>query len=825
MNTPLRPVPLVGSLVLVAVLALPLQAQDRGTPNQANWSQLERFSSDNLDRFVHSQSVQSNWIHETDSLWYQWEDSRGTRYHLVDPAGPGKGFLFDHERMAALLSEELESYLEAHELPISEIEFAEEADRFTFEAEDVRFEYHLDDQTLENLGEVEEDEEEEDEREWRSFSPDSTAYVYAEEHNLYFVEIIDEEEQDAVQVTDDGEEDYGFGSREVDEDEEEDIDPTDFRVRPNVNWSEDSRAFSVTRTDRRHVSELYLVDSLEEPRPSLESYRYSMPGEEDVPQVELHTFNRDEVELRELDVDRYRDQRLMHIHWTNGSSDHLRLVRRARSQRALELIEVDMATDGVRVLLTEAVDKGHLRTQSPRYLDEDNTGDFLWYSRRTGWAHYYRYGHDGNLLNPLTSGSWNVLSISEVDEDDDRVWFTAVGREEAQNPYYRHLYRVEADGSGLTLLDRGAADQRSSLSPSNRFILTNSSRVDMAPRAVLRDGNGEVILELEEMDVSELEEFGWRLAETFVVKAADGVTDIYGNMWKPFDFDPERSYPVIAHVYPGPQTESVRTTFGATLSQQELAQLGFIVIQIGNRGGSPLRSAAYHSFGYFDLRDYGLADKKAGIQELGKRHSWIDVDRVGIYGHSGGGFMTAAALMVPPYNEFFSVGASSAGNHDNNVYNQNWSEQHHGLEVKCVPPEATAEDDDEGVANGNGNGDEAETRRRRVRTVPNEDHCEADEELQFEIEVPANHEVAENLKGRLLLVHGDMDSNVHHAGTMRLARELIRNEKRFDFMMFPGMRHGFGEYSSYWQRMMQEYFAEHLLGDYYRSSADMNELP
>jgi dipeptidyl aminopeptidase/acylaminoacyl peptidase len=346
---------------------------------------------------------------------------------------------------------------------------------------------------------------------------------------------------------------------------------------------------------------------------------------------------------------------------------------------------------------------------------------------------------------------------------------------------------VGLDGKGIATCDPGDADHGTSLSPSKKFMVDVFSRTDMAPKAILMDETGKPVMDLESMDVTKLLEMGWKLPEVFTVKAADGVTDITGNMWKPADFDPKRKYPIIAHVYPGPQTESVTATFSASGNNQRLANLGFIVIQIGNRGGNPARSNAYHSYGYFNLRDYALADKKFGIEQLAAKHPWVDVDRVGIYGHSGGGFLTAAALLLPPYNEFFKVGVSSAGNHDNNVYNQNWSEQHHGL--KEVPVK-----DKDGKDTG---------------------------EKKFEIKVPANHELAANLKGKLLLVHGDMDNNVHHAGTMRLVNGLIKANKRFDFMLLPGKAHGFGDMQQYFQQMLMEYFAEHLLGDNYRDSADM----
>jgi dipeptidyl aminopeptidase/acylaminoacyl peptidase len=317
-------------------------------------------------------------------------------------------------------------------------------------------------------------------------------------------------------------------------------------------------------------------------------------------------------------------------------------------------------------------------------------------------------------------------------------------------------------------------------------------------------------MELEEMDLTRLKEIGWKPPERFVVKAADGITDIFGNIWKPFDFDPARQYPLIAYVYPGPQTESVNSSFVAGGVPQQLAQLGFIVIQIGNRGGSPQRSNAYHSFGYYNLRDYALADKKTGIEQLAARHPWIDLDRVGIYGHSGGGFLTAAALLQPPYNDFFKVGVSSAGNHDNNIYNQNWSEQHHGLRI--IPDSVRTR------------ADSARARAAMARTgagavIP--DTLTDEEKLRYEIKVPTNAELAANLKGKLLLVHGDMDNNVHPANTTRLVNALIKANKRFDMMMLPGKAHGFADMQPYFNRMLMEYFAEHLMGDYYRGAAEI----
>jgi dipeptidyl aminopeptidase/acylaminoacyl peptidase len=351
--------------------------------------------------------------------------------------------------------------------------------------------------------------------------------------------------------------------------------------------------------------------------------------------------------------------------------------------------------------------------------------------------------------------------------------------------------------------------------------------VNAPAKSVLRDAFGREVMQLEEMDISRLLEMGWQPPERFVVKAADGVTDIYGNMWKPFDFDSTRKYPIIAHVYPGPQTESVVSSFTPGGTPQQLAQLGFIVIQIGNRGGSPQRSNAYHSFGYFNLRDYALADKKTGIEQLAARHRWIDITRVGIYGHSGGGFLTAAAMLQPPYNDFFKVGVSSAGNHDNNIYNQNWSEQHHGLKLvaqKADSARARGRRTTAGSGSGTGAGDGDGNGGTGNGTDDTglADTVSAEDSMRFEIKVPTNAELAENLKGKLLLVHGDMDNNVHPGNTIRLVNALIKANKRFDMMMLPGKAHGFADMQPYFTRMMFEYFTEHLLGDYYRAGAEIH---
>ncbi len=332
-----------------------------------------------------------------------------------------------------------------------------------------------------------------------------------------------------------------------------------------------------------------------------------------------------------------------------------------------------------------------------------NGGDFIWFSERDGWGHYYLYSYDGTLKRELTPGEWRADVVVAVDSIKGFAWFRGEGREPGENLYNTHLYRVNLLDGSSTLMDPGNYSHTSVVSKNNKYVVDISSRIDSVPRMQLRDGStGKLIMDLETADLSRLIEAGWRYPIAFQTVAADGVTPIYGNMWKPFDFDSTKKYPLIANVYPGPQTESVTTAFTAGGGPQQLAQLGFIVIQIGNRGGTPARSAAYQDFSYFNMRDYALADKKTGIEQLASRYKWIDIDRVGIFGHSGGGFLTAAAMLLPPFNEFFKVGVSESGNHDNNIYNQNWAEQYHGL--KWVAAADTARSDGRGTLEGSQRG-------------------------------------------------------------------------------------------------------------------------
>jgi len=816
-----------------------------------NFDLAARFAPYQWSDLTHSTSVRPNWIGETDRFWYQWDNSDGTFYYVVDPARATKRQVFDNDRIAAELTRITGDPFDGQHLPIRSISFIDES-TIQFEVQSTvdeeiedeeaevgeqqqeqqqrrpsrprtrkkvfHFEYDV---TSRTLRELEDYEEPRAQPAWAGVSPDSSVVVYSKECNLYsmgwddymkIVEARHEKEGEAAdsaemkveveetQLTTDGERGYCYGSEGRGQTDEEREKQWGKRQSAGIIWSHDSRYFAMTRRDQREVGDLWVIHVTGSGRPQLETYKYDMAGEENVTQTELLVYDTQGNEMKKIDDDPWKDESMgvwsdprpsgdryaarsgedeepRIRKWLSPNSNELYFFKASRDLHRIDVMVADPATGEVKTLIQERLNT-YQEQQDPRRLAN---GDLIWWSERDGWAHLYRYGADGTLKARLTEGPWHVDGIEGVDETRGYVFFTANDREEGEDPYYVHMYRVNLDGTGLTLLDTGDFNHSPSMSESSRVFVDNYSRVNTVPVAALYNASGQKVMDLEEADFSALDAAGYQFPEPYQVKAADGVTDIYGVMYKPFDFDPSRKYPIVAYVYPGPQTESVAKSWSSASNETALAQMGFIVITIGNRGGNPARSKWYHNYGYGNLRDYGLADKKAGIEQLADRFDFIDIDRVGIYGHSGGGFMSTAAMLV--YPDFFKVAVSSSGNHDNSVYNRWWSETHHGVE------EVTS----------------------------------SEGEVSFQYDIDKNPELAKNLKGHLMLTTGDIDNNVHPANTIRMADALIKANKRFDFFLFPGQRHGYGNMSDYWFWLRAEYFSKWLLGDE-RTAVDVMEL-
>ncbi len=735
---------------------------------KANYKQAEKFRK--IGSEVKSLSVAPKFLKDSDKFWFSYETGEGVQYYFVDPAKKTKRFLFENNYMAEELTKITTKPQQAGKLKLKDIEFKDDQKTLKFKVDEFNYEYDIYSKVLTQKDSVKEDKKR---NTWATFSPDSTYMLFAKKHNLYLMKCGDKDSTE-IQVTTDGEQFYSYAWGERD--------TTSKRVRARGTWFKDSKKFYVMRSDNRKVKDLWVINVLSA-RPALEEYRYTMPGDKEVPQYELSVFDIDSLKQVKIQTEKWPDQSLSVV-YAGKKSDKLFFERKRRTCDEIDICVADTKTGEAKVLINEKA-KPYFNDQMHHLSVLEDGKDLLWWSERTGWGHFYHYDGEGNLKNQITSGEWVAGRMVRIDTVGRTIYFEGYGKEKDRNPYYAHTYKAKIDGGEVKLLTTEDANHRTVMPKSGRYMVDNYSRVDLEPVSVLRDNNGKVLMELARPDLKRLYETGWKMPERFTVKAKDGVTDLYGVMWKPFDFDSTRKYPIISYVYPGPQTEATPFDFTVNGSyNMALAQVGFIVVNFGHRGGSPQRNKWYHTYGYGNLRDYALPDDKYGLEQLADRYPFIDLSKVGIFGHSGGGFMSTAALCY--YPDFYTAAVSSSGNHDNNIYNKWWGETHNGV-------------------------------KEEKKTV--KDSVKGDrEESTFKSRVAANQELAKNFKGYLLLVTGDIDNNVHPGNTFRMANALIEAGKNFDLIVLPGQRHGYAyKAGEFYQRKMWYHFAKYLLGD---SSAD-----
>lgn len=761
-------------LVLIPFILLSLFSNCQ----KADFKAAEKFRGDNIASRYGDLYVNPTWIEESDVFWYSFKTPAGKNYYFVNAASGTKQLLFDSKYLAAELRKLTRHPYNDLDLPVNELKFEKKSTtKFTFKVDSIKFGYDMTTRKLvirDTVGK-------EKKPSWVTYSPDSTWISYAKNHNLFLMKAKDKDSVE-IQLTTDGERYYSFAGSGNSEDT-----VRNKKVRANARWFKNEKKLYVIREDERKVKDLFVIDILAQPRPKLETYRYSMPGDEFVPQEELVVLDVATKNRVNVDLKKWKDQTI-NVEWTSQeNADKLILVRKDRPLRNLDVCLVNAETGAVSVLFSEET-WPYFNNEYSNLSVLNEGKDIIWWSERTGWGQLYLYDGLGKMKRQISDGYFVTGRVERIDTLGRVIYFEAFGKEEGVHPYYSMKYKASLDKGPMSLITKEPANHSFSMSKSNKYFVDTFSRIDMVPEAVIRDNNGNITLRLEKADISQLYLMGWKMPETIKVKAKDGVTDLYGVMYKPFDFDSTRKYPVISYVYPGPQTESVPYQFTVTGGKNiALAQLGFIVVNFGHRGGSPMRSNYYHTFGYNDLRDYALADDKYGIEQLAEKFKFIDIERVGIYGHSGGGFMSTAAILS--YPGFYDVAVSSSGNHDNNIYNQWWGETHNGIaEVKKAVK---------------AKGEEKDSLNKKK-----------EKELTYKAEVEKNQDLAKNLKGHLLLVTGDIDNNVHPGNTLRVVDALIKAEKRFDFMILPGQRHAYGNDTGYFDRLMWYYFAEHLLGDY-----------
>ena len=803
-------------MAVLTLLAASIKAQTREEKmvKTPNYALAERFSAKRVGQMVFSTAVKPTWFRSGDRFLYTWKTSEGINYYIAEPATGTVKPAFDMEKLAMQITEIVRDPFEARHLPIRNLSIDPENDnvlKFDIQSSQEKkdtsknaktekltyhFKYDITSKKL-TFNTKDEDSKYPD---WVNVSPDGLVGVYMKNSNLFYMDTLnmrkaakDPKDSTLVEhrITSDGFKDFSYASGNYAGNTEAD---TTKRVFPfDLAWSPDSKHFAVMRWDMRPVKDFWVINSLSSPRPTLETYKYQMPGEPG-PLGHLYVFDAKDWSSHQVKINAFKDQDLSlqtaprtvkekfnefdNYTWL-GDNSGFYLNRLSRDLKRLDICYVGIDSDSTKTVLSERMNT-YVESRPLRIID--NGRKMIHWSERNGWANLYLYNADGTLIRNLTEGAYHVDDVLAVNEKEGYVLFRACGKEKGENPYQMHVYSVSLQGGEPKLLDMPDMNIDAIATEDGKYFIANYSRVDYKPASALYDAKGRKVCDLGEADFSLLFAAGYKFPERFTVKAADGITDLYGAIYKPFDFDSTKVYPICDYVYPGPQVEANNIEWSRGFTRTDrLAQLGFIVITVGNRGGHPDRSKWYHNYGYGNLRDYGLEDQKYAIQQLGAKYPWIDLGRVGIHGHSGGGFMSTAAILK--YPDFFKAAVSCAGNHDNNIYNRWWSEQHHGIQEKIEAGDTT-----------------------------------------FVYSIETNPQIAKNLKGHLMLVHGDIDNNVHPANTIRVVNALIRANKRFDMLILPGQRHGFGDMNEYFFWRMADYYCEWLMGASERHEVDIKEM-
>ena len=746
---------------------------------KANYKLAEKFRLLEQNPIVkYSTEVRPTFINDTDCFYYSFTTREGKKYYYVNPKKKEKRLLFDtDELLSKIAAYTKKAYSSAD--PYLSFTFMKDNETIRIDFDRGLYTYNIHTKVLEKLNEK--PSYGNADPYWMKYSPDSLFFLYASRHNLYFVGN-PQKGQDTIPVklTADGERHYTFNREEEGESEGR------FGAE-SAHWIPGTHRFYAVREDNRKVRDSWLINSLDTPYPTLKTYKAELAGDKYVTQYELLIGDVDSREVKKIDINRWPDQ-YIDVLYVSGDGKRLYFQRYNRTWNQADICEVDVETGKVRVVIHEE-NKPYLDYQMRNVSFLNDGKEILFRSERNGWGHYYLYDTaTGNLKNQVTDGTWVAGPIAKIDTVRRKIYFYGYGREKEIDPYYYILYEAQLDRSNtLRLLTSENASHEVSISPSCRYLVDSYSTVSQEPVYVVRNRNGKIIMTLEKPDLQPVYEMGWKAPERFKVKAADGVTDLYGVMWKPADFDSTKVYPIISNVYPGPFFEYVPTRFTINdVYNTRLAQLGFIVITVGHRGGTPMRGKAYHTYGYNNMRDYPLADDKYAIEQLAARYPFIDITKVGIYGHSGGGFMSAAAICT--YPDFYSAAVSSAGNHDNLIYNKGFVEIHFGVD-------------------------------ERVKTTKDSLGVESTT-YDYSVRVRPNQELAKNYKHGLLLFTGAMDKTVNPAHTLRLADALIKADKDFDLFVLPKCTHGFfGESEEFFEHKMWRHFARLLL---YDNSADFD---
>jgi dipeptidyl aminopeptidase/acylaminoacyl peptidase len=765
--------------------------------------------------FVLNATIAPTWFQDSTRFYYRSTTPAGqSMVYIVDPVKKTRELLFDNARLASAMSIAGDTMIDDARIPVFRLTDDERSMRFLIGKR--RFECGIATYvcTVTDTSKVDKP----DTPIWAVLSPDKKWEAFSHNYNIYIrpAGLPEHARTQAVvaqsggprdgqdghggapradsltlpdnstQLTSDGIDQYAYGVETPSTLPPEH--PT--RRRPQLIWSPDSKHIAVIRIDERGVRRYPLYSSTQT-KPRLVTYPYAAPGDSVL--VRYDTYVLDITSKKSTKMADEKPPTIVHgmsglaaVKWAKNSSK-IYLLDALRGAKRVTMLQADISTGKTTPITKDSaatfVELVH-GGGSGNWEIASGGEDIFFPSQKDGWLHIYRYDAAGRLKNQVETGPYTVERIWHVDDVGKKLYFTAWGKAPGV-PYYAHLYVVNFDGTGMKLLTPEDGNHRITFVPTGGYFIDTYSRVDLPPVSLLRSAlDGSVRMQLEKADVDLLKNIGWTPAEVFTVKARDNVTTLWGMLYKPSNFDPHKKYPIITHIYPGPQVGSVADwgfSTGSSGQARSLAELGFIVIQLDHMG-TPKRSKAFHDFYYGNMGDNGIPDHIAAIRQLAARYPWIDIDKVGVYGHSGGGFASTDAILS--YPDFFKVAVSGSGNHDNRTYGFFWGEKYEGLYK----------------AGQNGQPDN--------------------------FEAAANYTKARNLKGKLLLMHGDMDNNVHPSNTLRVVDALIKANKDFDMLIFPDSQHGLPTYSI---RKIWDYFVRNLAGETpppgYQMIADRSPIP
>jgi dipeptidyl-peptidase-4 len=749
------------SVLLLAFVPVLLTAQQPYAPASLtadDYARAEKFMAYNTGPLVFNGGVRGTWL-PGDRLWFRNQSAAGFEYLLADPVRKTLKPAFDQGALAAALSAAAETTYDAMHLPFTDFTYGADEKSIVFDAGRSHWTC-----TLAPAHCTGERRQRDAGPRTEALSPDGKRAAFIRSDNLWVRDVASGKE---TQLTTDGVPDFGYATDNAGWVKSD---------RAILVWSPDSRKIATFQQDQRGVGEMYLVQT-RVGHPVLEQWKYPLPGDTLVSMIQRVVIDVDQGKVVRLQVppDQHRSTLCDHIicgpSWTDvewsPDASKLFFVSTSRDHQREWVRIADAATGAVREVFDETSP-----TQYESGFGRSNihplwaTNELIWFSERDNWGHLYLYDlATGKVKNRITQGAWPVLDILRVDEPSRTVWFMAAGRE-PQNPYFRQLWSVRLDGTRLTNLTPEPGDHDVALAADGKYFVDVYSQPDVPPVSVLRDAAGKVVVPLEKADISKLLATGWKPPTVITVKARDGKTDLYGLLFRPTTMDTTKKYPIVNNIYPGPQIGSVGG-WGFSPARgdaQALAELGFVVVQI-NSMGTPMRSKSFHDAYYADMGDNGLPDQVAGEKELARRYPWIDLDRAGIWGHSGGGFASTDGILR--YPDFFKVAVSEAGNHDNREYEDDWGERYQGLLT---------------ATGGKTNYDDQ-----------------------------ANQNLAPHLKGKLLIAFGTTDNNVPPYNSLLLVDALITANKDFDLLALPNRRHGFGG-EPYMVRRRWDYFVRNLLG-------------